>query len=72
MIITEQVEIGGVLLAHTYSDAGVKIHGGFPESNYDESYDPAELNRTFTETNIPIEDDITAEELLNILTGEES
>ena len=58
-------------LVHTYSDIGMKIHGGFPEGDYDEAYDPIELGRTYVETDIPIESDATAEELLNILTGEE-
>lgn len=55
---------------HTYSDLGVKIHGGFPESDYDEAYDPIEMGRTYTETDIPIESETTAEEIVNILTGE--
>ena len=57
-------------LIHTWSDLGVKIHGGFPEADYDEVYDPIDSGRTYVETNIPIEEDATAEELLNILTGE--
>ena len=40
-------------LYHTYSNAGVYIHGGFPESNYADAYDPIE--REYTETDIPIE-----------------
>lgn len=66
MIKTETVNN----LIHTWSDLGMKIHGGFPEADYDEAYDPIELGRTYVETNIPIEEDVTAEELLNILTGE--
>ncbi|MBR2552869.1 MAG: hypothetical protein IKF05_07795 [Erysipelotrichaceae bacterium] len=54
----------------TYSDRGMKIHGGLPEGDYDEALDPIGSGRTYTETNIPIEDETTAEELLNILTGE--
>ena len=54
----------------TYSDRGMKIHGGSPEGDYDEAFDPIGTGRTYTETNIPIEDETTAEELLNILTGE--
>lgn len=57
-------------LVHAYSDSGFKIHGGMPESDYDEAYDPIELGRTYVETNIPIEEDATAEEIVNILTGE--
>ena len=54
----------------TYSDRGMKIHGGSPEGDYDEAFDPIGTGRTYTETNIPIEDETTAEEILNILTGE--
>lgn len=68
MIKTETVNN----LIHTWSDLGVKIHGGFPEGDYDEAYDPIELGRTYTETNIPIDsDEADAEEIVNILTGEE-
>ena len=59
MIVTETLENGFV---RTYSDAGVYIHGGFPEANYAEAIDRADLNRTYTETNIPIEDSDTAED----------
>ena len=71
MIKTETVTINGKQFTHTWSDRGVYIHGGSPESDYDEAYDPAELGRTYIETDIPIEyPDATAEELLNILIGE--
>ena len=67
MIITEIKDN----FIHTYSDKGVKIHGGMPESDYNEAYDPIEMGRTYTETDIPIEqDEATAEEIVNILTGE--
>lgn len=56
-------------LIHTYSDRGVMIHGGFPEADYDDAFDPIDSGRTYTETDIPV-DDATAEELLNILTGD--
>lgn len=66
-----KTEIIGNLIK-TYSDLGMKIHGGFPEDDYDEAYDPIELGRTYTETNIPIDsDEAEAEEIVNILTGEE-
>ena len=58
-------------LVHAWSDLGMKIHGGVPEGDYDEAYDPIDSGRTYTETDIPIEDDVTAEEIVNILTGEE-
>ncbi len=59
MIKTETLENGFV---RTYSDAGVYIHGGFPEADYAEAIDRADLNRTYTETNIPIEDGDTVED----------
>ena len=52
MIVQE--EIGGGIV-RTYSNLGVKVHGGFPESDYDIAYDPAEAGRTYVETNIPVE-----------------
>lgn len=63
-----KTEIIGNLIK-TYSDIGMKIHGGMPEGDYDEAYDPIDSGRTYTETDIPIED-ATAEEIVNILTGE--
>ena len=67
MIKTETVNN----LIHTWSDLGVKIHGGYPEADYDEAYDPIDSGRTYTETDIPIDDETSAEEIVNILTGEE-
>lgn len=64
-----KTEIIGNLIK-TYSDLGVKIHGGLPEADYDEAYDPIEMGRTYTETDIPIDDETSAEEIVNILTGE--
>lgn len=46
----------------------MKIHGGFPEADYDEAFDPIDSGRTYTETDIPIEGD-TAEAIVDILTG---
>jgi len=70
MIKTESVTIGGKQFIRTYSDKGMMIHGGSPEADYSEALDPAELGRTYTETDIPIEDEATAEEIVEILTGE--
>ena len=64
----KQETIGSFI--RSYSDKGMKIHGGLPEGDYDEALDPIDSGRTYTETNIPIEDETTAEEVLNILTGE--
>ncbi len=66
MIKTEIIEN----IIHTWSDLGMKIHGGMPEADYDEAYDPIDSGRTYTETDIPIDDETSAEEIVNILTGE--
>lgn len=42
-------------LMRAYSDSGVKIHGGFPESDYDLTYFPEDSGRTYVETNIPVD-----------------
>lgn len=71
MIKTETITVGEKTFIRTYSDKGMYIHGGSPEADYSEALDPAELGRTYTETDIPVEgDEATAEEILNILTGE--
>lgn len=36
-------------MVKAYSDAGKKIHGGFPEADYDVAYDPKGANRTYVE-----------------------
>lgn len=61
-IVQEHFLIGEHDFIRTYSDMGVKIHGGFPESDYDEACDPAEFARTYTETDIPIEPEETTVE----------
>ena len=67
MIIQEQI---GDELVKTYSDRGVKIHGGEPEADYDEAIDPVSADRAYTETEIPVEtQEIPAEEALNIIMG---
>lgn len=53
MIIQENI---GNDLVKTYSDKGVKIHGGSPEGDYDEAIDPISAGRTYVETDIPIDD----------------
>ena len=67
-IVTETVTIENVQYIHTYSDLGMMIHGGSPEADYSEAYDPVGTGRTYTETDIPVEE-TTAEEVLNILMG---
>ena len=58
MIKTETVIINGKQFIRTYSDNNMYIHGGFPEADYTEAYDPAEFGRTYIETNIPIEEEL--------------
>lgn len=72
MIKTETITVGEKTFIRTYSDAGMYIHGGSPEADYSEALDPADSGRTYTETTKPIEDETSAEELLNILTGDAS
>lgn len=57
MIKTEMFYISNAEMVRTYSDRGMKIHGGSPEADYDEAIDPTEFSRTYTETDIPIESD---------------
>lgn len=68
MIKQETITIGEKQFIRTYSDRGMMIHGGMPEADYSEAIDPAELGRTYTETDIPIDGD-TAEAIVDILTG---
>lgn len=70
MIVQQQISD---TLVRTYSDKGVKIHGGFPEADYDDAIDPISAHREYTETDIPVdEEEPTVEEkaeAYDILTG---
>lgn len=67
MIVMENIEINGVPFVRTTSNSGrYVVRDGV---SYEEAYDPAELGRTYTETNIPIDDETEAEEIVEILTG---
>lgn len=78
MIVQERIEPeqqGGWVLIKTYSDRGVMIRQDETGDLYAEAVDPDFANRTYTETNIPIDDgddeqEDTAEHLLNIILGE--
>ena len=70
-IVQEHFTLNEQDFIRTYSDNGMMIHGGVPEGDYEEACDPAEYGRTYTETDIPIEDDSSAEDILNILMGVE-
>lgn len=45
----EKLENG---LTRAYSDSNFKIRGGEPVSEYDEAFDPSDLNRQYEETDI--------------------
>lgn len=68
MIVQEHYFINDVECVRTYSDRNVMIHGGSPEADYVEACDPVEFGRSYTETDIPI-DDPEAEEIVSILMG---
>lgn len=57
MIITENIVINGSNYIHTYSDSGVKIRQDGTGVIYDDAIDPAETGRTYTETELLIEED---------------
>ena len=72
MVIYESFKACEAEMVRAYSDKGVKIHGGMPEGDYDVAEDPAELGRTYTETDIPIDDETTEAdkaEAFDILLG---
>lgn len=62
MIVTEyfRTRKDGVVLNRTYSDQNMLIERD--GVTYSEAIDPAELNRTYTETDIPIETEDSEEE----------
>lgn len=62
MIVTEyfRTRDDGVVLNRTYSDAGMKIER--EGVRYDEAIDPAALNRVYTETDEPIEGEMSETE----------
>lgn len=67
MIRTEALTIGATNFIRTYSDAcRYVVRDGI---SYEEAIDPAEFGRTYTEGDL-IEDNATADEVLDILTGE--
>lgn len=72
-IIQEHFMVGETDFIRTYSNRGMKVHGGVPEADYDVAEDPTSLGRTYTETDIPIDSgEVTAEEALDFLFGGES
>ena len=67
MIIYE--EINGTDMVRAYSNIGMKIRQDGTGIIYDEAIDPVYMNRTYTETEEPIEDELNPEEILNIIFG---
>ena len=75
MIVTESLTINGRSLTKTYSDAGYMIERD--GVRYGEAIDPAEFDRTYIETDEPIENRLSRMEYdalneLGVQTDEES
>ena len=67
MIIYE--EINGTDMVRTYSNIGMKIRQDGTGIIYDEAIDPVYMNRTYTETEEPVEEELEPEEILEIIFG---
>lgn len=59
MIITEQLTINDKPFIKNYSDSGYYIERD--GVHYSEAIDPSELGRTYTETDVPIEEESQTE-----------
>ena len=59
MIKTELIVVDGFQLRRTWSDAGFMIE--WDGAMYSEAVDPAEFDRVYTETDIPVEPESTDE-----------
>jgi len=57
---------------YTYSDAGMKILQVETGIVYDDALDVPESGYTYTETDIPIEDELSDSEALNIIMGRDA
>ena len=69
-IITETYILNGRQFTKTYSDANrYVVRDGI---SYSEANDPSEFGRTYTEGDIMEESGSEAEDILNIIMGEES
>ena len=68
MIVTEyyKTRADGVILNRTYSDIGMRVERD--GVLYDEAIDPAELNREYTESDVPTEE-ISSDELMTMIEG---
>ena len=66
MIHTEIIAIRGKQYRRTYSDTHMLLRDGV---EYDEAIDPIDADRVYTESTIPLPDEITAQEALDIILG---
>lgn len=57
---------------YTYSDAGMKILQVETGIVYEDALDVPESGYTYTETDIPIEDELSDSEALNIIMGRDA
>ena len=57
---------------YTYSDAGMKILQVETGIVYEDALDMPESGYTYTETDIPIEDELSDSEALNIIMGRDA
>lgn len=70
MIATENMTVGGKAFVKTFSDSGYMVERD--GVRYAEAIDPAEMGRTYTETDAPVEELTETEEkakAYDILTG---
>ena len=72
MIVQEPYE-GSLTLVRTYSDEGYKIQQDGTGDIYDEAIDPRSAGRTYTETDIPIDEEGEGdpEKILEIILAED-
>ena len=68
MIKTESLTINGRAFTKTYSDSGRYVVR--EDVEYSEAIDPSELNRTYTEGREMEVSESDAQEILDIITGE--
>lgn len=66
MIVTERFSD---TLIKTYSDRGMMIEQIGTGARFAEAIDPEDMGRTYAETDEPVEQDGTAEEVLAMLEG---
>ena len=69
MIVHEPIE--GRNLVKNYGNIGMLIRQEQTDTLYAEAIDVVGTSMTYVETDIPAEDDLTAEEALAIITGGE-